>query len=69
MRREGWFALRYHAFSIHGRISERDPIPVLAECYGGPFEIFSTKSFPGLQPSTDLTRVSEHVFRTQCRRR
>lgn len=29
-----------------------------AECYGGPFRVYSTKEFPGLHASTDLTKAS-----------
>lgn len=31
-------------------------IPVLAECTGGPFVVYSTKEFPGLKASTVLTK-------------
>ena len=80
VRMEGRFVLRYRVFNISG--AERC-VPVLAECYGGTFEIFSTKSFPGLKASTDLTKVCQwlsvsslpHVppscvlrrFRARCR--
>ena len=37
-------------------------IPILAECYGGPFRIYSTKEFPGLRPSTELTKVRLHTL-------
>ena len=59
MKREGWFALRYSIFHIYGRTRGHEQIRVLATCDGGPFEIFSTKRFPGLQASTDLTKVRE----------
>ncbi|RPD64520.1 hypothetical protein L226DRAFT_533771 [Lentinus tigrinus ALCF2SS1-7] len=54
VRQEGNFILRYRVFNISGH--ERC-VPVLAECYGGSFEIFSTKTFPGLKASTDLTKT------------
>ena len=31
--------------------------PVLAECFGGSFTVYGTKDFPGLAPSTELTKV------------
>ena len=57
MRNEGTFILRYRVFNIFGKVAGKTDIPVLAECYGGPFRIYSTKEFPGLRPSTDLTKV------------
>lgn len=59
MRIEGTFVLRYRVFNIYAKTDGTD-IPILAECYGGPFRIYSTKEFPGLRPSTDLTKV-RHV--------
>ncbi|TFY62641.1 hypothetical protein EVG20_g6625 [Dentipellis fragilis] len=40
-------------FSVAGEVRET---PVWAECYGGPFRVYSTKEFPGLRASTDLTK-------------
>ncbi|KAI0714204.1 velvet factor-domain-containing protein, partial [Cerioporus squamosus] len=54
VRQEGRFVLRYRVCNIGG---EEECTPILAECYGGSFEIFSTKTFPGLRASTDLTKV------------
>jgi hypothetical protein len=31
--------------------------PILAETWGRPFRIYATKQFPGLEPSTELTKV------------
>lgn len=59
MRNEGTFILRYRVFNIFGKVQGKTEIPVLAECYGGPFRIYSTKEFPGLRPSTDLTKVRD----------
>lgn len=33
----------------------------MAEIFGGPFRVYSTREFPGLEPSTDLTRVRPHA--------
>ncbi|KAG9313768.1 velvet factor-domain-containing protein [Chiua virens] len=53
---EGQFFLRYRCFDIFSRTSGHDDLPIQAECFGGPFRIYSTKEFPGLQPSTELTK-------------
>ena len=58
MRTEGTFILRYRVFNLFARVNgATDNIPILAECYGGPFRIYSTKEFPGLRPSTELTKA------------
>ncbi|KAH8982956.1 velvet factor-domain-containing protein [Lactarius akahatsu] len=49
VKAEGNFILRYRCFDLFSR-------PVWAECYGGPFRVYSTKEFPGLRASTDLTK-------------
>jgi len=59
---EGWFLFRYRVFdlfSVRGDCSQ----PILAECWGRPFRIYATKQFPGLEPSTELTKKlhSHHV--------
>ncbi|KAH8108912.1 hypothetical protein DFH11DRAFT_1818283 [Phellopilus nigrolimitatus] len=33
-----------------------DDVPVLAQCFGGAFAVYSTKEFPGLKASTELTK-------------
>jgi hypothetical protein len=55
---EGRFILRYRVFDIYSRTQVTQHLPVLAECFGGPFQVFSTKEFPGLSASTELTKVS-----------
>ena len=62
MRREGVFILRYRAFHIFSGVPGSPHVPVLAELFGGPFKVFSTREFPGLEPSTELTRVSDICF-------
>lgn len=32
-------------------------LAIQAECYGGRLRVYSTKEFPGLQASTELTKV------------
>jgi hypothetical protein len=54
---EGEFILRYRAFEIYSRPDTTEDIPVIAQCYGGTFRVYSTKDFPGLRPSTDLTKT------------
>jgi hypothetical protein len=53
---EGTFLLRYRVFDIFSRPRDREDLLVQAECYGRPFRVYSTKEFPGLQASTDLTK-------------
>ncbi|KAI0372689.1 hypothetical protein BV20DRAFT_963751 [Pilatotrama ljubarskyi] len=53
---EGTFVLRYRTLNVLSESSSPPYMPVLAECFGGPFKIYSTKDFPGLRASTELTR-------------
>ncbi|KAF8065281.1 velvet factor-domain-containing protein [Lyophyllum atratum] len=53
---EGTFILRYRVFDIFSRPHNYVDLAVQAECYGGSFHVYSTKEFPGLQASTDLTK-------------
>ncbi|KAI0644235.1 hypothetical protein C8Q79DRAFT_135149 [Trametes meyenii] len=55
---EGTFVMRYRCFNIFAQRAASPPVSVLAECYGGPFKIHSTKEFPGLRASTGLTKVT-----------
>jgi len=58
---EGWFMFRYRVFDLFS-VSDGTQ-PILAECWGRPFRIYATKQFPGLEPSTELTKLlhSHHV--------
>ena len=58
VREEGDFFLRYRAFNTLYPVVGPVPYPVLAECIGGPFKVYPTNGFPGLGPSTELTKVS-----------
>ncbi|TFK29457.1 hypothetical protein FA15DRAFT_663989 [Coprinopsis marcescibilis] len=77
VKNEGNFLLRYRAFDIYSRSQSLadDKVIMQAECYGGPFRVFSTKEFPGLQASTDLTKhlarwgVRLNIRETERRRR
>jgi len=53
---EGAFVLRYRCFNVLSIAVGDIPRPVMAQCIGGPFEVFSTKSFPGLAESTLLSK-------------
>ncbi|RDB28299.1 hypothetical protein Hypma_001383 [Hypsizygus marmoreus] len=53
---EGTFILRYRVFDIFSKPHNREDLAIQAECYGGPFRVYSTKEFPGLQASTELTK-------------
>ncbi|EMD37762.1 hypothetical protein CERSUDRAFT_94755 [Gelatoporia subvermispora B] len=68
MQLEGTFVLRYRAFSLHARAMSENSIPAIAECWGGHFKIYSTKNFPGLRASTELTKhLSALGLRTHVR--
>ncbi|THH12767.1 hypothetical protein EW146_g7387 [Bondarzewia mesenterica] len=57
VKMEGNFILRYRCFDLFSKVSGNDPeTPVWAQCYGGQFRVYSTKEFPGLRASTDLTK-------------
>ncbi|EPT05546.1 hypothetical protein FOMPIDRAFT_1088678, partial [Fomitopsis schrenkii] len=65
---EGQFFLRYRIFNTLFQVAGPTPIPVLAECIGGSFRVYSTKNFPGLRASTELTKlVSQAGVRVTAR--
>jgi len=72
---EGTFILRYRIFDIFSKVQGSSDLVVQAECYGGPFRVYSTKEFPGLQASTELTKqlarwgVRLNIRETERRRR
>lgn len=57
---EGYFILRYRVFDIYSQeyVSGTSNRSVMAECYGGVFRMYPSKTFPGLPPSTELTKAS-----------
>jgi hypothetical protein len=59
---DGEFILRYRVFDLYSRDADRHSCDAIiqAEVYGKPFKVYSTKEFPGLPPSTELTKVSGH---------
>lgn len=57
IRTEGEYVLRYRVFDVLSVAAGSVPIPVLAECIGRPFRVYTTKEFPGLGPTTALTKV------------
>ncbi|KAI0728041.1 velvet factor [Fomitopsis betulina] len=57
VREEGVFFLRYRTFNTVYMAMGDTPLPVLAECVGGSFTIYPTNGFPGLNPSTALTKA------------
>ncbi|KAF8345946.1 velvet factor-domain-containing protein [Amanita rubescens] len=68
VQREGTFILRYRVFDIWSAVAGPDQHPILAECYGGTFRVYSTRDFPGLQASTELTKaVSRYGVRVTMR--
>jgi len=68
VRREGVFVLRYRVFDIYSGASGAERSPIFAELYGGSFKVYSTRDFPGLDPSTDLTKsLSKYGVRVTLR--
>ncbi|KAH9931918.1 velvet factor [Fomitopsis serialis] len=57
----GKFLTRYRVVSTLHATFEHSRRAVLAECWGGPVVIYPANMFPGLQESTDLTKVLETV--------
>lgn len=53
---EGLFRPRYRFFDLFSRTTGCADVPVLAQCFGGAFAVYSTKEFPGLKASTPLTK-------------
>ncbi|CAA7266158.1 unnamed protein product [Cyclocybe aegerita] len=73
---EGTFILRYRMFDIFSRpFTQQNDLAITAETYGGPFRVYSTKEFPGLAASTELTKhlarwgVRLNIRETERRRR
>ncbi|KAL7280908.1 hypothetical protein ACG7TL_005852 [Trametes sanguinea] len=56
VKMEGTFILRYRIFNVLSERTIPPCFPSLAECYGGAFRVYSTKEFPGLKASTELTK-------------
>ncbi|KAG6857501.1 hypothetical protein H0H87_002126 [Tephrocybe sp. NHM501043] len=56
VKTEGSFILRYRFFDLFSQPYNCGNLVVQAECYGGAFRVYSTKEFPGLQASTELTK-------------
>ena len=54
---QGTFILRYRLFDIFAKAYNVHDLVIQAECYGGTFRVYSNKEFPGLQASTELTKV------------
>lgn len=66
VKTEGAFILRYRAFDLFSHLpSQKEGAVIGAETYGGAFRVYSTKDFPGLRPSTDLTKVGT-LFTPMC---
>ena len=54
---QGTFILRYRLFDLFAKADNVHDLAIQAECYGGTFRVYSNKEFPGLQASTELTKV------------
>ena len=62
VKTEGYFVLRYRVFDIFSTPIDHSDRVIQAECYGGIFRVYSTKEFPGLPASTELTKVRRSLF-------
>ncbi|KAG6917225.1 hypothetical protein DXG01_003339 [Tephrocybe rancida] len=58
VKQVGTFILRYRIFNISSLVVPGMESSAQTELYGGPFKVYSTKDFPGLPPSTDLSKAS-----------
>ncbi|RDB24850.1 hypothetical protein Hypma_007778 [Hypsizygus marmoreus] len=68
VQREGTFILRYRVFDIFSSVLPNMQRPIQAELYGGSFKVYSTREFPGLPASTELTkRLSKYGVRLALR--
>lgn len=56
VRREGLWKLHYQAFDVLHCAPGEDR-HILKECVGGSFRVYPNRQFPGLPPSTDLTKT------------
>ncbi|KAJ7594204.1 velvet factor-domain-containing protein [Mycena floridula] len=68
VKTEGNFILRYRVFDLFSKPSGHPNFTIQAETYGGLFRVYSTKEFPGLQASTELTKhISRYGVRLNIR--
>ncbi|KAJ4470108.1 velvet factor-domain-containing protein [Lentinula aciculospora] len=59
VKNQGLFKLRYKFFDLFSAVPGR-AINIESECTGGAFCVYTSKDFPGLQKSTELTKVCFH---------
>ncbi|KAF7297230.1 Velvet domain-containing protein [Mycena indigotica] len=70
VRSEGQFVLRYRFFDLLARPTGHAHPTVLAECFGGVFTVYSTKSAPALKESTELTKsLARHNIPVNIRKK
>ncbi|KAJ4490396.1 velvet factor-domain-containing protein [Lentinula aciculospora] len=68
VKNEGTFLLRYRMFDLFSKAEGHEDRVIQAECYGGTFRVYSTKEFPGLRASTELTKlISRYGIRLNIR--
>jgi hypothetical protein len=53
VKEDGYFCLQFKIFDVFSRIVTTGHAPVLAEFFSSRFRVFSTKTFPGLEASTE----------------
>ncbi|KAJ7342427.1 velvet factor-domain-containing protein [Mycena albidolilacea] len=70
VRLEGNFILRYRFLDIFSSPCAGGSAKILAECYGGPFKMYSSKEAPSLKESTTLTKcLSYHGVPVKVRQK
>jgi hypothetical protein len=60
-RFEGTFRLRYRVFNVMCIASGVEQRPAMASCVGGTFTVYNSRTFPGLDQPTVLTRASHFI--------
>ncbi|KAJ6562662.1 velvet factor-domain-containing protein [Mycena capillaripes] len=53
----GFFVMRFRFFDLSSRPTGFSTPIIQAECYGHPFQMYSTRKVPKLKPSSELTRT------------
>jgi hypothetical protein len=62
VRSEGLFHLKYRCFDLFSESSDvSQDSRILSELNGAAFRVYSSKNFPGLKASTELTMVGRLV--------
>ncbi|KAJ7669500.1 hypothetical protein DFH06DRAFT_939563, partial [Mycena polygramma] len=60
VKMEGFFTLNYRFFDLFSTPRGQIDPPIMAECFGARFRVYSTRDCPPLEKSTEL---SKHLAR------